>query len=1112
MRNKLFIALMLCLVMALACFGIGCGDDPTSENSEPASIESSEESKETPVESDEESDAPVGDSEEESVEESNDSVGDSEEESVEESDDPVDDSEESSEDPVIEEHTVKFEGAEVEDQTVQNGGLLGKPADPEKDYYTFDGWYHGEDLWDFDNDAVTEDITLTAKFTAKTYTVKFVDFDKNETELTYTFENKDEFALPAVPAAPEHYENARWNKTLEDCIVFSDETIVVEAIADGEICTVTFDAMGGSAVADQEVEYGKPVVPVVSNLAGYVFKGWTHEGEAFDFSKPVDGDMTLVATWYKVVDERVDSVISAEYVSANSQIEAGYVSNEGAKANSNAGWYFDSDYNGVTGAGGTDDNKFMNVAQFNFTADGADGVVAEGRKTFIVLPAINYSAYSKVDFVYTNGANISELMIYGTEVAQFGGNHKLISIITDEEGTRLEFREINSVGVNEPEAVIALPESVVYGIEGLRLDVTVTAIQAVYITEFHATSRTVDYGAKMKAALDKLPENAEDLTGSEEEKQAIAIYLENEKHLNDAEREAYVAPAVIESARENVLYNLVVAAPAGSLELAHAIANYKAYIADNESSRNEEHIKAINDIIYDNFYEFEEKVLLNDPTVDTSKGAVDHGERLSSGEGNYNNDYNTKYETYIHMIQISSGDYDATVTLPAINYSACKEVYFGLRAITAEGTGTVTIGSGSKSFDNSKSHSWKATIVGNVLTVSDDSKDNNDGGEVVFTTTLSADVANGTAGLVIEYNFEAWSQVEITEMHVIALKVNEEILLNDPVVDTSKGAADQNERIQTGWGGHHTEYKTTYETYVHMIQFNSGDYDGTATLPAVNYNSASEVYFGIYAIAGKNGTVTIAGQSFSFDASKGHSWKVSVVDGVLTMVDDSKGNNDGGGVIFTAVLPENVANGTTGLVIDFAFDAWSQAEITEMHVCSIARKSVFTVIDNAVALEYSGTTEGTKLRYDASTYWGTGAHTAFNTGYTNQNLVSFNAADAAYTATFTLPKIAFANYSEAYFGFTAATAEGNATVTIGGQSYTYNASEGYVYVKVVIEGNVLTVIGDGAKNANAVYMEVTLSDAVLSGAEALTIEWSTAGWSQVEITEVQTNVWVDFID
>ena len=613
----------------------------------------------------------------------------------------------------------------------------------------------------------------------------------------------------------------------------------------------------------------------------------------------------------------------------------------------------------------------------------------------------------------------------------------------------------------------------------------------------------------MKAALDKLPENAEDLTGSEEEKQAIAIYLENEKHLNDAEREAYVAPAVIESARENVLYNLVVAAPAGSLELADAIANYKAYIADNESSRNEEHIKAINDIIYDNFYEFEEKVLLNDPTVDTSKGAVDHGERLSSGAGNYNNKYNTTYEKYIHMIQINSGDYDATVTLPAINYSACKEVYFGLRAMTADGTGTVSIGTGSKSFDNTKDHYWKVSIVGNALTVSDDSKDNNDGGEVIFTTTLSDAVANGEAGLVIEYNFEAWTQVEITEMHVIALKVNEDVLENDPTVNTSRGASDSGERIQTGWGGHHKEYKTTYETYVHMIQFNSGDFDGTATLPAVNYNSAPEVYFGMFAIAGKNGTVTIAGQSFSFDASKGHSWKVSVVDGVLTMVDDSTGNNDGGGVIFTAVLPENVANGTAGLVIDFAFDAWSQVEITEMHVCSIARKIVSTVQDNQATIAVSGSSINTQ-GYNPYTYWGGGISLDFKTStYTNYNLAQFAEAGSAYNATFTLPEFDFSKYSEAYFGIASVTAAGDATVTIAGASYTFDLNDGYVYVKVVISGNTLTIIGDGAKNVGSVLASVELSEAILNGTEALVVNWSTAGWSQFELSEIQTNTWVE---
>jgi hypothetical protein len=51
----------------------------------------------------------------------------------------------------------------------------------------------------------------------------------------------------------------------------------------------------------------------------------------------------------------------------------------------------------------------------------------------------------------------------------------------------------------------------------------------------------------------------------------------------------------------------------------------------------------------------------------------------------------------------------------------------------------------------------------------------------------------------------------------------------------------------------------------------------------------------------------------------------------LTVTDDSKTNNDGGATVITVALSANVLNGTAGLVIDFQFNAWSQAEITEMH-------------------------------------------------------------------------------------------------------------------------------------------------------------------------------------
>jgi hypothetical protein len=56
-----------------------------------------------------------------------------------------------------------------------------------------------------------------------------------------------------------------------------------------------------------------------------------------------------------------------------------------------------------------------------------------------------------------------------------------------------------------------------------------------------------------------------------------------------------------------------------------------------------------------------------------------------------------------------------------------------------------------------------------------------------------------------------------------------------------------------------------------------------------------------------------------------------IKDGILTMTDDSQDGRDGGATVITVALSANVLNGTAGLVIDFQFDAWSQAEITEMH-------------------------------------------------------------------------------------------------------------------------------------------------------------------------------------
>ncbi len=77
-------------------------------------------------------------------------------------------------------HSIIFDSG-VEKQLVVNGGTATKPADLEKEGYTFGGWYNGGSEWDFET-KVTQNITLTAKWTLNTPTVTLV---ASKTEATY---------------------------------------------------------------------------------------------------------------------------------------------------------------------------------------------------------------------------------------------------------------------------------------------------------------------------------------------------------------------------------------------------------------------------------------------------------------------------------------------------------------------------------------------------------------------------------------------------------------------------------------------------------------------------------------------------------------------------------------------------------------------------------------------------------------------------------------------------------------------------------------------------------------------------------------------------------------
>ena len=109
--------------------------------------------------------------------------------------------------------TFQLEDATYATQSVVSGATLTEPAQPTKEAdseytYEFDGWYNGTEKWDFANDTLTEDVTLTAVFNAKAKEVIEAGYGYNEsitTESTGFYFKMYENAVPYSSAWDVRY-------------------------------------------------------------------------------------------------------------------------------------------------------------------------------------------------------------------------------------------------------------------------------------------------------------------------------------------------------------------------------------------------------------------------------------------------------------------------------------------------------------------------------------------------------------------------------------------------------------------------------------------------------------------------------------------------------------------------------------------------------------------------------------------------------------------------------------------------------------------------------------------------------------------------------------------
>ena len=209
-------------------------------------------------------------------------------------------------------HTVSFESNSentIESQTVESGKTATEPSKPTKTGYTFSAWYDGENAFDFST-PITKDTTLTAKWTANTYTVTLSN-NGEESQVSVTFgENIGD--LESVPAM----ENSSFGG------FYTEEYAKGEKIigADGKGCKAyeiasdtTLYAAWGYIISyenlrerenpNSEIYTGEEDIALLDleNITGFAFAGWydaeTDGNKVETIAKGESGAKTLYARW-----------------------------------------------------------------------------------------------------------------------------------------------------------------------------------------------------------------------------------------------------------------------------------------------------------------------------------------------------------------------------------------------------------------------------------------------------------------------------------------------------------------------------------------------------------------------------------------------------------------------------------------------------------------------------------------------------------------------------------------------------------------------------------------------------------------------------------------------
>lgn len=230
-------------------------------------------------------------------------------------------------------------GTEVESLKIKKGETIEEPEKPLKEGYEFIGWYYDGKKFDFSKE-IDKNIELEAKW-LKVGTIKnTVTFDsaggssveaqkisKGEKVKKPTNPTRNGYTFVEWTLDGKSYDfNSKVEKSIKLVAVWRQNAVVNVPVKNTNNTTVSKPAVvkpvvvtkvykvtfmdGNSIISTIEVEEGKRVEePNILPKENFEFKGWSYDGNVYDFATPVGNDMVIEAIWAPTLKgtEKVDS-------------------------------------------------------------------------------------------------------------------------------------------------------------------------------------------------------------------------------------------------------------------------------------------------------------------------------------------------------------------------------------------------------------------------------------------------------------------------------------------------------------------------------------------------------------------------------------------------------------------------------------------------------------------------------------------------------------------------------------------------------------------------------------------------------------------------------------